>query len=129
MFSKIKDEYREATEHASINTHHRILMNKEGYKLGIFNLFLLTTLGLMGYVGFDSLKEKSNFFENTDMLNVDNESIEILGILDINHLALESEKKLISVASEIDNLVNSSTLEDNSIYTQALSREIHKEHK
>jgi len=132
MFSNNKDEYKEATEHASINTH-RVGINK-GYRLGIFNLFLLTTIGVMGYVGFDSLNEESNFFKNINLLSsnksinptnaTDKELLQLLGNIDINSVAVEDEKQLTLLTSAINNVVNDSYLENNSLYTQALSREI-----
>jgi len=134
MFSKNRDEYIEATEHASINTHS--IREKHEYKLGIFNLFLLTTIGVMGYVSFDSFHVKSSFFKNINILNkdkiennpeTDQELINILGTIDINSVAVEDKKKFISLSSAIDSVVNDSSLEDNSPYTQALAREINRD--
>ena len=131
MFNNGKDEYTEATEHASINTHR--VRKGQSYKLGIFNLFLLTTIGVMGYVGFDSLHEKSiNFFNiNANSIvksdiKTDKELLDILGTIDIHSVAIEDKKGLSSLSSAIDSVVNNSHLEDNTFYTQALSREINK---
>jgi len=124
MFSNIKDEYKEATEHASINTHNVNIIRNRGYKLGIFNLFLLTTIGVMGYVGFDSLNTGKIISSNS---GTDKELLKILGNIDINSMAVEDKSKSISVSSAIDTVVNSSHLKDNSLYTQALSREINRE--
>jgi len=133
MFSKNRDEYTEATEHASINTHS-IRENN----LGVFNLFLLTTIGVMGYVSFDSLHEKSSFFKNINILNkdktenqsaTDQELIDILGTVDINSVAVDDKKKFISLSSAINSVVNNSSLEETSPYTQALTREINRDNE
>ena len=128
MFTN-KDEYAAATEKASINQHGK--GNKRGYKLGIFNLLLLTTIGVMGYVSFDSLKEESNFFEGITLLNPsepvqiemtsDHELSKILSTIDIVE---EKEEGLESLSSAINDVVSDSTLSNTSLYTQALSREL-----
>ena len=129
MFNN-KDEYKEATEHASINTH-RVIKNR-GYKLGIFNLFLLTTIGVMGYVGFDSLNKESSFFKNINILNTDRTASsdsdaekELLKLL--GNVPVENEIKSISLSSAINSVVNDSHQEENSLYREALSREINRE--
>ena len=126
MFNN-KDEYAAATEKASINQYGK--GNRRGYKLGIFNLFLLTTIGVMGYVSFDSLKDESNFLEGITLLNTskpvemkstsDSELIKILSTVDI----AEEKEGLESLSSAINNVVNDSTLKDTS-YAKALSNEL-----
>lgn len=122
-----KDEYAAATENASINQHGK--GTREGYKLGIFNLLLLTTIGVMGYVSFDSLKEKSNLLEGITLLNPskpvkiettsDHELIQILSTVDI----AEEKEGLESLSLAINDVVNDSTLKSSS-YEKALSNEL-----
>ena len=131
MFSN-KDEYKEATEKASINQHGKGRI--QGYKLGIFNLFLLTTIGVMGYVSFDSLKYKESFFHGITILSrsepvergmsnkSDSELLEILSSVDIK--GVESKEELESLSLAINNVVSNSCLSDDSLYTKALSREL-----
>jgi len=106
MFNN-KDEYAQATENASINQHGK--KNRQGYKLGIFNLLFLTTIGVMGYVSFDSLKDKSNL----------NSSIEIE-----KSITVENQTTSKSLSSAINDVVSDTKLSDTSLYTQALSREL-----
>ena len=125
MFNNNKDEYAEATENASINQHGK--GNRRGYKLGIFNLFLLTTIGVMGYVSFDSLKDESSFLGGITILNTsntsDSELLEILSSVDIN---VKEKKDLESLSSAINDVVNDSTLNDTS-YAKALSNELDRD--
>ncbi len=126
MFNN-KDEYAEATENASINQHGK--GSRRGYKLGIFNLLLLTTIGVMGYVSFDSLKDESSFLDGISVFNTsstsDGELLEILSSVDIN--SIEDKKDLESLSSAINDVVSDATLSDTSLYTQALSRELNKD--
>ncbi len=117
MFTKRKDEYQEATEHASINTH--AVGKKRSLNLGIFNLFLLTTIGVMGYVGFDSWKEERSL--NRDRLLLINENKN--ETREIHLEVLEDKNNLDSLSLEINSIVES-CVEDNSLYIKALTREI-----
>ena len=133
-----KDEYREATKKASINQHGK--GSRRGYKLGIFNLFLLTTIGVMGYVSFDSLKDESSFLNGITILNRsetlergknnnnnNNSDSELLAILSsVNVNSGEDEKELESLSLAINDVVNNSSLSNDSLYTKALSRELGK---
>ncbi|RUM68191.1 MAG: hypothetical protein DSZ07_07260 [Sulfurovum sp.] len=105
-----KDEYAQATENASINQHGK-KKYIEGYNLSILNLLFLTTIGVMGYVSFDSLKYKLNF----------NNSIEIE-----KSSIIERQKDLDSLSLAINDIVSKTKLNDSSLYTQALSRELDK---
>jgi LysM repeat protein len=128
MFSN-KDEYAAATEQASINQYGK--KSRRGYKLGIFNLFLLTTIGVMGYVSFDSLKNKSIFVKESVPLNTtstntsDRELLELLS--SVNVKSVEDKKEQESLHSALNNLVSDSISSNDSLYTQALSRELDKE--
>jgi len=108
MFNN-KDEYAQATENASINQHGK--RNLQEYKLSILNLLFLTTIGVMGYVSFDSLKDKSNL----------NNSIEIE-----KSIKIEEQNTLESLSSAINDVVSDTKLSDTSLYSQALSRELDK---
>ncbi len=119
MFNS-KDEYAEATEKASINQHGKRAIS--GYKLGILNLFLLTTIGVMGYVGFDSLTDKridSGSVENK-IDTTDSDLLDILSNIDVD----ESKKESKSLSLEINSIVNESTSDKKSSYTKALSAEL-----
>ncbi len=119
MFNS-KDEYAEATEKASINQHGKRAIG--GYKLGILNLFLLTTIGVMGYVGFDSLTDKridSGSVENK-IDTTDSDLLDILSNIDVD----ESKKESKSLSLEINSIVNESTSDKKSSYTKALSAEL-----
>jgi hypothetical protein len=120
MFNNNKDEYVAATEKASINQHGK--EKSRGYKLGIFNLFLLTTIGVMGYVSFDSLKSESHILEKITHLNSsDSELIKILSTVDI----AEEKDGLESLSSAINDVVNDASVNDTS-YEQALSNELER---
>ena len=124
-----KDEYAAATENASINQYGK--GDRQGYKLGIFNLLLLTTIVVMGYVSFDSLKEESNLLEGITILNPskpvkmetssDHELIQILSTVDI----AEEKEGLESLSLAINDVVNDSALKSSS-YEKALSLELDK---
>lgn len=126
MFSP-NAEYIAATEHASINNDGK---SGDRRKLGVFNLFLLTTIGLMGYVSFDSLKDEPTFLKKINILHTSNVSTdkELLDVLSgVDADSIQSSKTELSNKSlndAITTIVNSSNLHDNSLYTQALSQEI-----
>lgn len=118
MFNS-RDEYEAATEKASINQHGKRAIS--AYKLGILNLFLLTTIGLMGYVGFDSLTDKrmdSNIEVKID--TSDSDLLDILSAIDVD----ESKKESKSLSLEINSIVNESTSDKKSSYMKALSSEL-----
>jgi len=126
MFNK-QDEYTAATEYASINTYDE--KRRESYRLGIFNLFLLTTIGLMGYVGFDSLKNEPSFLNKINILNTDTTTTDsalrdILKGLELDTLDDSYESDHLNLATAIDDVVNNLTIEKDSFYAKALSKEI-----
>ena len=123
MFNN-KDEYTQATENASINQHRK--GNKRGYKLGIFNLLLLTTIGVMAYVNLDTLKEKSNLF-NGIVLNTDKSDSELLKKLSSVDINSVDKKDSESINLAINDVVSKSIPNNNSsFYTQALLHELNK---
>lgn len=69
-----------ATENASINQYGK--MNAKRDRLSILNLFLLTTIGLMGYVSFDSLEKESSSM----MINQNKISLAIEEVVDEGNL-------------------------------------------
>lgn len=129
MFNKYNnDEYTAATEYASINTYDE---NKKSYKLGIFNLFLLTTIGVMGYVGFDSFTDKSSFVEKMNILtatekmvepNTDSEYLDLLSSMDVDNL--DAVNKQVSLTDALNDVVNSSDSKDDSSYIKNIAKEI-----
>ncbi|SFV64210.1 hypothetical protein MNB_SV-14-1009 [hydrothermal vent metagenome] len=123
MFNN-KDEYTQATENASINQHRK--GNKRGYKLGIFNLLLLTTIGVMAYVNLDTLKEKSNLF-NGIVLNTDKSDSKLLKKLSSVDINSVDKKDSESINLAINDVVSKSIPNNNSsFYTQALLHELNK---
>jgi nucleoid-associated protein YgaU len=118
-------EYIAATEHASINSDNRGTSRR---RFGIFNLFLLTTIGLMGYVSFDSLKEEASFLKKNsltiDESSTDKDLLDALSKVDADSIESKSNLSNKSLNDAINSIVNSSSFEDNSGYTKALSQEI-----
>ena len=130
MFNRYDDEYIAATEYASINTYDE--KKKNDYKLGIFNLFLLTTIGLMGYVGFDSLKKKSTITdsneERIEVKSSDSEYLDMLRNMDVDNLDIPL-KRQINLTDALNDIVNRSDLKDDSLYTQNIAKEVDKRQK
>jgi len=119
-------EYIAATEHASINSDSK---GKSRRRFGIFNLFLLTTIGLMGYVSFDSLKEEASFLKKNNSLTIDESStdkdlLDALSKVDADTIEGKSNLSNKSLNDAISSIVNSSSFEDKSGYAKALSQEI-----
>jgi len=131
MFTQ-QDEYAEATAQASINTYDE--EKTSNYKLGVFNLFLLTTIGVMGYVSLDTLKSTPDFLKKISIveekqevsdLTSDKDLLNILNDLDVDSVEdeiIENDNAKMSMAMK--NFIGSSTITDDSLYTQALSQEI-----
>jgi LysM repeat protein len=115
MFTKYNnDEYEAATEYASINTYDE--ENKKNYKVGIFNLFLLTTICVMGYVGFDSFTDKSSFVEKMNILTAtektvelksDSEYLDMLTSMDVDNLdAVINVNQQVKLTDALNDIVN-----------------------
>jgi len=131
MFTQ-QDEYAEATAQASINTYDE--EKTSNYKLGVFNLFLLTTIGVMGYVSLDTLNGTPDFLKKISIIaekkevlisTSDKDLLNILNDLDVDSVEdeiIENDNAKMSMAME--NLISSSAMTDNSLYTKALSQEI-----
>lgn len=112
-----RDEYEVATEKARINQHNRRAV--EGYKFGVLNLFLLTTIGVMGYVGLDSLKNISTE-KSVEYIKSDSNLLEILSNIDIE----ESKNNLESLNIKLNKILDDKSLSRDSKYTKALSSEL-----
>jgi hypothetical protein len=133
MFTKYNnDEYEAATEYASINTYDE--ENKKNYKVGIFNLFLLTTICVMGYVGFDSFTDKSSFVEKMNILTAtektvelksDSEYLDMLTSMDVDNLdVVINVTRQISLTDALNDVVNSSDSKDDSSYIKNIAKEM-----
>jgi len=129
MFDNNEDEYRKATQDAQVNAYGR----KRGIGLiVIWNLFLLLSFSFLGYLGFNYLKSETTmvndtFVQKTAVMGIsntksDSEYLEMLNnsMDDISETAKETE----SLSNAIDDVINTSTIRDNSLYTQAISQEI-----
>jgi len=117
-----KDEYREATKDASVNTYGNSKISNS--KLIMLNLFLATTLGLMGYVGFDSFGGQTTFFKQTKVMGVshtidDENFISMLNNSEVDTL-VESKNGL---KNAIDTIVSTSVGKEDS-YMKSISKEI-----
>ena len=117
-----KDEYIEATKDASVNTYgHQKISNR---KLIILNLFLASTLGIMGYIGFDAFAEKTPFLKQTTVMGVSHT------INDENYIAMLNRSEVDTLKnsedglrSAIDTIVSTSSGEEDS-YVKSISKEI-----
>jgi len=134
MFNSYDDEYIAATEYASINTYDE--KKKNDYKVGIFNLFLLTTIGVMGYVGFDSLKKESTVTDKSEesievIKSSDSEYLDMLTSMDVDNLdvSIIVANRQIILTDALNDVVNSSNIKDYSSYTQNIVNELDKSKK
>ncbi len=107
-----QDDYIRETKYASINTHDN--NNGANGKLIVLNLFLVSTLTVMGYFGFKYVKNETNFFQKTN----------VMGVSYVNDSAMGENDQLMSLLNgmEVDKL-------DNSGYTKAISKEINGENE
>jgi len=127
MFDNREDEYLKATRDAQVNLH----TNKSTFRglVVIWNLFLLSSFIFIGYLGFNYLKNETLFFNNTTSQTTvmgvsdtksDSEYLDMLNSMDMDIV----NKKELSLSVAMDNVVNTSTIKDDSLYTQAISKEI-----
>jgi len=125
-----EDEYIKATQDAQVNAYGR----KRGIGLTvIWNLFLLFSFSFLGYLGFNYLKDETTLFNDTFVSKTavmgvsetksDMEYLKMLNSVSMDEIG-HSTKENLSLSDALDNVVNTSTLRDNSLYTQAISQEI-----
>jgi len=130
MFDNNEDEYIKATQDAQVNAYGR----KRGMGLMIvWNLFLLLSFSFLGYLGFNYLKNETTIFNDTFVSKTavmgvsetksDSEYLEMLNRVSIEDMG-SSQKEDVSLSDAIDDVINTSTLQDNSLYTQAISQEV-----
>jgi len=129
MFDNIEDEYLKATQDAQVNIH----TNKSTFRglVLIWNLFLLTSFTFIGYLGFNYLKNETSILGDTTPTQTavmgvsdtksDSEYLEMLNSMEDD---IVNEKDLSVLSAEMDSIINTSTVKDDSLYTQAISREI-----
>ncbi len=137
MFDNSEDEYLKATQDAQVNVHR----NRGAFRgvALVWNLFLLSSFLVIGYLGFNYLKsDRVLLSDNRDTLPVSLQTkTAVMGVSDtksdseylemLNSIESDIEdinKKEPNISSKIEDIVNSSVSKDNSIYTQALSHEI-----
>jgi len=131
MFDNNDDEYIKATQDAQVNAYGR----KRGIGLMvIWNIFLLLSFSFLGYLGFNYLKNEETtilndtFVSKTAVMGIsetksDTEYLEMLNSVSMEDMS-NSKKEDLSLSDALDDVVNTSTLRDNSLYTQAISQEI-----
>jgi len=117
------DEYAAATQEAMVNTYNTKSTSK--ILLLLWNLFLFSTLMVVGYFSFDYLKNETTFFKKTSVMGVsytksDSEYLQMLDTMNVDTV----EESNMDLGSAMESVINDSTLRDNSLYTQALSKEI-----
>lgn len=137
MFDNSEDEYLKATRDAQVNVHR----NRGAFRgvALVWNLFLLSSFLVIGYLGFNYLKsDRVLLSDNRDTLPVSPQTkTAVMGVSDTKSdseylemlNSIESDidttsKKESDLSSAIDDVVNSSISKDNSLYTQAISQEI-----
>ena len=128
MFDNREDEYLKATQDAQVNIH----TNKSTFRglVVIWNLFLLASFTFIGYLGFNYLKSETTLFYDTipsqtavmgvSDTKTDSEYLEMLNSMEMDIV----NNKELSLNVAIDDVVNTSTIKDDSLYTQAISKEI-----
>jgi len=128
MFDNREDEYLKATQDAQVNTH----TNKGAINgvMIIWNLFLLASFTFLGYLGFNYLKSETNLFNDalphqTAVMGVSHtkSDSEYLKMLNSMEMDIVNTKEL-SLSAAMDDVINTSTIKDDSLYTQAISQEI-----
>jgi len=128
MFDNREDEYLKATQNAQVNLNN----NKSTFRglVVTWNLFLLTSFTIIGYLGFNYLKSETTLFNDTlpsqtavmgvSDTKTDREYLEMLNSMEMDIIT----KKELSLSDAIDDVINTSTIKDDSLYTQAISKEI-----
>ena len=127
MFDNREDEYLKATQDAQVNIH----ANKGANGLLIvWNLFLLASFSFIGYLGFNYLKDETTLFNDTipsqtAVMGVSHtkSDTEYLKMLNSMEMDIVNTKEL-RLGIAMDDVVNTSTIKDDSLYTQAISQEI-----
>jgi len=120
-----EDEYRKATENAMVNTYNKISRFNRN-KL-FLNLILLSAFIGISYFSFIYLKEETHFFHKTKVMGISYTISDDQYQQQLNQIYdKEAEKSNVNIHDALSNIVNTSTLRDNSHYTQAISKEIDK---
>jgi LysM repeat protein len=130
MFDNNEDEYIKATQDAQVNAYGR----KRGMgSIVIWNLFILLSFAVLSYLGYNYLRGNTTIFKDslpqkTVVMGVsdtksDSEYLEMLNSVDVDSVE-RSNKEELSLSEAINDVINTSTLRDNSLYTQAIAQEI-----
>jgi LysM repeat protein len=129
MFDNDK-EYLKATQHAQVNTYIDVMDKKNNFLLFIWNLLLFITLIILLYLGYNYVNKEGIFSKNTSVMGIshtksDNEYIEMLSQMDVDDLS--GIKDTAQLNEALKSVVNSSTIEDDSLYTQAVASELEED--
>jgi len=134
MFDNHEDEYAKATQDAQVNTYSR--KRGIGFLIIIWNIFLFLSFSFLVYLGFNYMKNETTvltdtFVSKTVVMGVTDTKSDTEYMKMLNSADVDNVKKEESLSDAIDSVINSSTLRDNSLYTQAISQEIdsNKYHK
>ena len=116
-----EDEYRKATEDAMVNTYEK--KQYFNWKALFLNSILLSAFATLGYFSFIYLKEEPTILTHkTTVMGIshtisDEEYAERLN-------KIYSDELEEDISDALSSIVNTSTLRDDSLYTQAISQEI-----
>ena len=117
-----RDEYRDATKDASVNTYNN--RKTSNTKLILLNLFLASTLGLMAYVDFDSFSKQTTHVNKTNVMGASHT------ITDENLIGMLNDAKVDTLSNRtngiqnaIDRVVSSSSGKEDT-YIKLISQEI-----
>jgi len=118
------DEYTAATQEAMVNTYNTKSSSK--ILLLLWNFFLFSTVIVIGYFSFNYLQNETTLFKQTSVMGIsytksDSEYLQILDGMSVDSV---EEEENTDIGSAMDSIINESMLRDNSLYTQALSKEI-----
>jgi len=136
MFDNNEDEYLKATRDAQVNIH----TNKGTFRgvVLIWNIFLLASFVFMGYLLFNYLNHNEPIVLTDNTIDVslpvsaqtavmgvsdtksDTEYLEMLNSMEMDIV----NTKELNLGTAMDDVVNTSTIKDDSLYTQAISKEI-----
>ena len=123
--SDYEDEYKKATQSAMVNVHD----GEQSFngKALFLNTVLLSIFGAIGYFGFIYLKKETIFFHNkTTVMGISHTVSDAEYAKSLNEMYVDEleESGTLNVSDALSSIVNTSTLRDDSLYTQAISQEI-----
>jgi LysM repeat protein len=117
-----EDEYKKATQSAMVNTYE--VQDGLNWRALFVNGVLLSAFAGIGYFGFIYLKNETTFFNKTTAVMGATHTINDAEYLKQLTNSMDEEVNRVNVSDALSSIVNTSTLRDNSLYTQAISQEI-----